>query len=143
MLGGNRYADHGQGRLRGEHPGEMGGAAGPGDDHLDPPRRRGLRVAEEMVRAAMGGDHAQLARDIEHLEERGCLLEDREVRAAAADDPDDRPSITHHSTSCESAAQRIRPAASRAAASAVSGPSATAVTWPIFPRSNTRRFSYT
>ena len=83
----------GRRRLGGQHPGQVGGAAGPGDDHPDPPPGRLLGVAVEQVRRAMGGHDPQLVRDAELGQQRRALLEDREVRAAPADDPDERSRV--------------------------------------------------
>src|SRR5438270_416574 len=54
------------------------------------PCRSSTGMAEEVVRAAVGRHDSQLAGDLEHVEQGGGLLEDREVGSAAADHPDER-----------------------------------------------------
>ena len=131
----------GSARLGGEHPGQVGRAAGARDDDPDardrpPPPRSGtggpgVRWAETTL---------QLRGDAELVEDRDGRLEGREVRAAATDDADERA---------------IRPAGHRSSSVAIVGPgqrgdggracsqrqrrrsSPSAVTWPILRRSKT------
>ena len=133
-------------RLGGEHPGQVGGPAGAGDD--DPEATPGclLRVAEQRVRRPMGGHDPQLGRHVQLHEDRAGRLQDREVRAAAADDADDRRSAALHHRRLPSfvIVQPAQPVAGRAGGRQRRrpGPRPIAVRWPILRRSNTRRLSY-
>src|SRR5450759_2027194 len=95
MLRRDRHADDRQDRLRGEHPRQVRGPARTGHDHLYPPAGRLFRIAVQEVRRTVGRDDPQLVGDPELGQQRGGLLEDREVRPAPADDPDPRPGGTH------------------------------------------------
>ena len=69
-------------------PGRWAAPPAPAMITADPAPGRLLGIAIEQVRRAMGRHDAQLVADPQLGQERGGLLEDREVRAAAADDPD-------------------------------------------------------
>ena len=130
-------------------PGQVRGAAGAGDDHPDaaarrPPRRSGTggRASDGPRRPAARRPRRARSRTVDGR------LEDREVRAAAADDPDAGPRGPSRARSSASPSGRShgplsrRPGAARARSSRRRRRRPSAVTWPILRRSKTRRLSY-
>ncbi len=79
-----------------EHPGQVGGAAGAGDDHAQAPVGRLAAVGDHVVRGPVGGHdphlvgHAQLA---EHV---AGAADHRQVAVAAHDDADERRARRGH-----------------------------------------------
>ena len=92
LLAGDRHADDRQRRHRRRHPGQVGGAAGAGDDDLQPTIGGGARVLVEHVGRAVGGHDAYLERDSELGEHVDGGPHDREVGVAAHDHSDERAS---------------------------------------------------
>ena len=125
----------------------MGRSAGPGDDHPDAPARRLLGIAEQVVGRPMRGYDPQLRRYLKLRADSDGVLEEREVRPAAADDPDEwRPGDGCHDRpppwgTAPSSTHVRRSTAARARASASSVDAPIAVTCPILRRSKTWRLS--
>ena len=143
----DRHADDRQERLGGEHPGQVRGTAGAGDDDPDARGRGLLGVAEQVVGRPMRGHDPQLGGDAELGEDRdgrprgsgspsGCRRRRRRrgvgVATVASRPPPSSGAIARP-------ARRV--AAARARASASSTSRRCAVTWPILRRSKTRRLS--
>ena len=87
-LGLHRHAEDRQGGHRGDHAGQVRGAAGAGDDHLE---AVGLGAPGKFVQAlgrAVGGDDARLVLDLERVERFGGMAHGRPVGLAAHDDGD-------------------------------------------------------
>ena len=64
----HRHAEHRQARLGGGHAGQVGRAAGAGDQHLEAARARAGGVLEQQVGRAVRGHHAHLVGDAELVE---------------------------------------------------------------------------
>ncbi len=86
----HRHAQHGQRRLGRRHARQVSGAAGAGNDDLEPARARGGGVFEQQVGRAMGGDHPHFVRDAELLQHLGGGAHRLPVRLRAHDDADER-----------------------------------------------------
>src|SRR5207342_3180973 len=99
----DRDADHGECRLRGQHPGQVSGPACTRDDHAEPAACGLLRVTEEPIWCPVRRDDLEFRRHTELVEDGDGSLECREVGAAAANDADDgaivRRALTHRSSS--------------------------------------------
>ena len=64
----DRHAEHRQRRQRRRHAGQMRGAAGAGDDHLEPARAGAARIVVKPLGRAMRRDDARLMGDAELVE---------------------------------------------------------------------------
>ena len=84
--GGDRHADHRQGRERGEEAGERGGAAGACDEDTEPPPLRARGVLLRARRCAVRGGHDDLAPHLERVQDLHSLEHHLEVRIAAEHD---------------------------------------------------------
>ena len=80
----------GSGRQRRGHAGQVGGAAGAGDDDPEPCRLGALGEGDEAVGRAVGGDDAGVVGDAERVERLGRVAHGRPVGLAAHDDGDGR-----------------------------------------------------
>ena len=76
-------------------PGQMGGAAGAGDDHLEPAAGGRRRVLGHQRRRAMRRDDFRLVRHAERVQDFGGMPHRVPVRLAAHDDADERRRLRH------------------------------------------------
>jgi hypothetical protein len=86
----DRHAEHRQRSLRGRHAGQVRGAAGAGDQHLEAALAGRGRVLEQEVGRAVRRDHAHFVRDAELLERLGRGPQGLPVGGRAHDDADER-----------------------------------------------------
>ena len=83
----------GHGRLGREHPGQVRGAAGAGDDAAQAARAGVLGVLEHVVGHPVRRHHARLVGDAERVELRGGMAHDVPVAVAAHHDADQRRAL--------------------------------------------------
>lgn len=69
MRRGNRYAQDGEWRQGGEHPGKMGRPSRPGNDDPKTAFPGGLCVVDHVQRSAVGGNHPAFVRKREPVED--------------------------------------------------------------------------
>ena len=86
--GAHRHPEHGHGRLRREHAGQMRRAARAGDDRAQSARPRGLGIGEETIRRAMRRDDPRLMGHGERLEDRRRRAQGRPIGLTAHDHAD-------------------------------------------------------
>ena len=86
----NRYAEHRQGGLGGEHPRKVGRAARPGDEAAEPAAARLRRVAEQQVGGPVRAHDAALVRHFELRQPARGVLHDVPVGVAAHHDAHQR-----------------------------------------------------
>ncbi len=89
LFGGDRHSDHGKGREGRQHPGQVGGTAGAGDDDLEAAVMGVGAVVGHVGRSAMGADDAEFVRNTELFAHFGGFTHDGKVGVAAHDDTDD------------------------------------------------------
>src|SRR5271165_1765427 len=94
LLQRHRHTDHRQRGRRSDHPGQVCGATGPGDDDLDATPRGGPRVIQHPARRPVRGDDADLERHVELGQRVRSSFHHRPVAVAAHDEPDPR-AISH------------------------------------------------
>src|SRR5690606_18301959 len=82
------HADHGQRREAGNHPGQMRGATGSGNDHADPAHMRLTGKLHHFLRCPVRGHDIHFIRDAERLQDFGGLLHDRQIGIRSHDDAD-------------------------------------------------------
>ncbi len=68
----------------------MGRSAGARNDHFDAARRRLLRIGKESIRGAMRGNDHELVGNSQLGQQRYRFLQNREIRFAASEHPDQR-----------------------------------------------------
>ena len=85
----------GSGVMRRRHAGQVRGAAGAGDDHLEARGLGALGEGVEPVGRAVGRDDAGLVGDAERVERLGGVPHGRPVGLAAHDDGDGRGGCRH------------------------------------------------
>jgi hypothetical protein len=95
LAAGDRHAEDGNGRLRSQHPGQVRGAAGAGDDRLQATRCSALGIGEHCVRHAVRRDDARFVPDAELGENLGGGAERFPVTAGAHDHADHRGVAAH------------------------------------------------
>ena len=87
------HAEHRHGGLRRQHPGQVGGPAGPGDDRLHAAIGCRFGEGEHLVGHAMGADDPRLVGDAEALEDLDGLVHRRPVARRAHHDGDERLAV--------------------------------------------------
>ena len=81
----HRDADHGERRHRGEHPGQVGGAARSGDQHAQAPARRRLAEGDHVAGGPVRRDDLALVRNSEFGQDGGGGAHGVPVRLASHD----------------------------------------------------------
>jgi len=79
----HRHANHRQGGERGDHAGQVGGATGAGDHHLEAPAGSLLGKGHHLQGRAVGRKHPHLNANAKPLQQRHGRLHGGQVRIAA------------------------------------------------------------
>ena len=82
------HAEHGHGGFGGHHAGQVGCAAGTGDNGLDAARACSFGIFKHQIGSAVGGNHAGFESHAELLQKSGGVLHNRPVAVAAHNDAD-------------------------------------------------------